>query len=368
MKKNLVLSLVLLCLQLYGGTGTLTDRSTGQTITSAFFNDIHSAIKSDFVGRNSSGVATAGQNLGTSTYPWGSIYTQLTSGHACYITTNGVITSEAALSKSRGGTGADNSSVTFPSTGTITTRDATESLSNKTLSGVKNAVVATKTTTYTATVTDYFIPVSASGGSWTLSLPAATNTGQTYVISRRDQTFANAVTVDPNGSDTVGGSATTTLNTLDETLILVADGGTNWYIQARNINSKETTWTPDLIGFGTETVVEAYWLRIGNRLRARVTYTLGTPTSVEAQCPLPVGLTTASNIATLEIAGGFARNAAYGSDAVAPIIIAEPSKAYVTYGYSRTSTAQLAKQNGDQFGTSGNTHSIWFEVPITGWN
>ena len=56
------------------GTSTLTDRSTGQTILDTFFNDIHGALNSDFVGRNSSGVATLGQNLGTNALPWGSLY------------------------------------------------------------------------------------------------------------------------------------------------------------------------------------------------------------------------------------------------------------------------------------------------------
>lgn len=53
------------------GTGTLTNRSTGQIILETFFNDIHNALNSDFVGRNSSGVATSGQNLGTTAIPWG---------------------------------------------------------------------------------------------------------------------------------------------------------------------------------------------------------------------------------------------------------------------------------------------------------
>lgn len=55
------------------GTGSLTSRSSGQVITAAFFNDFYSAFNGDFVGRNSSGVATSGQNLGTATYPWGTV-------------------------------------------------------------------------------------------------------------------------------------------------------------------------------------------------------------------------------------------------------------------------------------------------------
>lgn len=55
------------------GLGSLTNRAAGQTILDTFFNDIHSAMNGDFVGRNSSGVATAGQNLGTAALPWGII-------------------------------------------------------------------------------------------------------------------------------------------------------------------------------------------------------------------------------------------------------------------------------------------------------
>ena len=53
------------------GTNNLNNRSSGETIVQAFFNDIHTAMNSDFVGRNSSGVPTSGQSLGTAAFPWG---------------------------------------------------------------------------------------------------------------------------------------------------------------------------------------------------------------------------------------------------------------------------------------------------------
>jgi hypothetical protein len=56
------------------GTNTLTDRASGQTILDTFFNDIHTSLNGDFVGRSSGGVATSGQNLGTNALPWGSAY------------------------------------------------------------------------------------------------------------------------------------------------------------------------------------------------------------------------------------------------------------------------------------------------------
>ena len=56
------------------GTSTLTNRAAGQTILDTFFNDIHSAFNGDLVGRNTSGIATAGQNLGTNALKWGSAF------------------------------------------------------------------------------------------------------------------------------------------------------------------------------------------------------------------------------------------------------------------------------------------------------
>lgn len=54
---------------------TLTNRANGQTILDTFFNDIHSALNGDFVGRDSSGVPAVGQNLGTVALPWGVVRT-----------------------------------------------------------------------------------------------------------------------------------------------------------------------------------------------------------------------------------------------------------------------------------------------------
>lgn len=52
---------------------TLTTRAAGETITANFFNEPKSAICTEFVGRNSAGVPTAGQSLGTIGTPWGTV-------------------------------------------------------------------------------------------------------------------------------------------------------------------------------------------------------------------------------------------------------------------------------------------------------
>jgi hypothetical protein len=77
---------------------------------------------------------------------------KLASGTASHVLINdgsGVMSSEATLAKSRGGAGADMSSVTFPSTGTIVTLSATEALSNKTVS-LQDGLVGTPSLSFTA--------------------------------------------------------------------------------------------------------------------------------------------------------------------------------------------------------------------------
>jgi hypothetical protein len=56
------------------GANTLNNRAAGETILDTFFNDIHQAMNGDMVGRNTSGVPTSGQSLGTVALPWGTVY------------------------------------------------------------------------------------------------------------------------------------------------------------------------------------------------------------------------------------------------------------------------------------------------------
>lgn len=56
------------------GTNSLTNVTSG-TIEPSNINDVIDAFNEDFVGRNSSGDATSGQNLGTASIPWGTVRT-----------------------------------------------------------------------------------------------------------------------------------------------------------------------------------------------------------------------------------------------------------------------------------------------------
>lgn len=151
--------------------------------------------------------------------------------------------------------------------------------------------VTSKTTTYTATIADEYILCDTSGGAWTLTLPTAVgNKGKEFVIKYTDSNIANALTVDGNGSETIDGSTTTTLNTQGETLKIISDGS-NWEIVERKTNTSWTGYTPTFTGFGTPTGVDCEWRRVGDSIELLLRFTAGSSTAVAAEIDLPAGLT-----------------------------------------------------------------------------
>lgn len=87
--------------------------------------------------------------------------------------------------------------------------------------------VVSVTTTYTAKTNDHTIEADASGGAFSINLPAASSClGLTLNIIKIDAS-ANAVTLDPNGAETVGGVATRALATQWAELT-VQSNGVSW--------------------------------------------------------------------------------------------------------------------------------------------
>jgi hypothetical protein len=88
--------------------------------------------------------------------------------------------------------------------------------------------IVTKTTSYTATASDYCI-ICNNSGAITISLPAAGGaTGRIYVIKKISGLLKN-VTIDPNASETIESVSTWALTLQYETVVIQSDG-TNWYI------------------------------------------------------------------------------------------------------------------------------------------
>lgn len=86
--------------------------------------------------------------------------------------------------------------------------------------------VVSKTTTYTATTSDFLIKCDASGGDFTVTLPASA--GVSGLILNIKNTVSGVVTVDGNASETIDGSTTVTVNN-PSNLQIISDGS-NWIV------------------------------------------------------------------------------------------------------------------------------------------
>jgi hypothetical protein len=97
-----------------------------------------------------------------------------------------------------------------------------------------NKTVVTKTGAYTVLITDDVVLANAACGAFTLTLPtAACNSGKVFEIQKTDSNWSNAVTVDGNACETVGGVATFLLYTTGEKIRIISDGS-NWTILDHN--------------------------------------------------------------------------------------------------------------------------------------
>jgi len=94
-----------------------------------------------------------------------------------------------------------------------------------------------KTTTYTVGVVDHgkTILADATGGAFTITLPAASDAGDGFEITIiKTDASANAVTVDGDGSETINGAANHALSLRWQSATLRCDGS-NWQIKERFI-------------------------------------------------------------------------------------------------------------------------------------
>lgn len=241
------------------------------------------------------------------------------------------------------------------------------------VSNLGNLAYTTKSTTYVALTTDDVILCSASGGSWTLTLPTAVGiTGKTYVIGRTDQTLANAVTIDADGTETINGAANTKLATQGERVKLISDGA-NWQIIERYIPSSWTSFTPT----GTwiaNTTYTGYWRRVGDSIEISYSVVVsGAPTSANLYVNLPTGLTmnetkfvttdkpfgiiVVSNEGVLSYAG----TAQHGGTNTT--IYCSVNNTASTYG----STVSVTQAVPFTFATGDNVRVMVSGIPITNW-
>jgi hypothetical protein len=83
-------------------------------------------------------------------------------------------------------------------------------------------------TTHTAAVGE-FVLADASGGAFTVTLPAASGNSGEVIGVKRTNSGGNDVTVDGNASETIDGATTQAISSQYDSLIMVCDGS-NWWI------------------------------------------------------------------------------------------------------------------------------------------
>lgn len=276
--------------------------------------------------------------------------------------------SAARSTRILGGTVAASWTLTLPTAvGAIGKALFTTDASGATTWRYSDKVVTAQTGTYTVTGDETFVPCNASGGAFTVNLPAAaSHSGKRVVIKKVDATHAtNIVTIEGAGTETIDGALNTTLNSQYESVELLCDGS-NWHIIDRNIPSVWTSYTPTFTGFGTETLDHAVWRRVDDSIELQVSVTTGMPTGVECRMSLPLGLTSAgsSKIGTLSLSG----TGSYGgAGAVSLDVLMEQSVTYVTFGQQSGSTAGFSKGTGTNVFIPSTLHGIRAMVPINGW-
>lgn len=98
----------------------------------------------------------------------------------------------------------------------------------------KLTTTPTKTADYTAGPWE-LVPCDATGGSLTVTLPAAAVAGQQVSVKLAATTGTNTVTVARAGTDTIDGATSTTLTLAGEAVLLTSSGSGAWTILASHL-------------------------------------------------------------------------------------------------------------------------------------
>lgn len=232
--------------------------------------------------------------------------------------------------------------------------------------------IQTKTGAYTALTSDGLI--LCSGAAFTITLYTAVgNANRQILIKKTDATLANIITIDGDGSQTIDGATTTTLNTIGETVRLISDGS-NWIILSREIPSTSTAYTPTFTGAGTVTGIGIRWRRKGDSMVVYGGFTTGTVAASVFSLTLPSGATAdTTKIVTTNtnIMGRIWWNAlAANNDFTLILDQSQPTLLYVGMTDSSTSgrTPNAALNGATLFSSTSYIYFASWEIPISGWN
>lgn len=237
---------------------------------------------------------------------------------------------------------------------------------------IPNQAVTSKTANYTATSTDDVILCSASGGAFSITLPAAaSNTGKVLFIKKTDSS-SNIVTVDGDASETIDGTTTKKLCTQNESLKIVCDGS-NWQIVERRIPSEWVAYTPSFGGFGTAASVSFVSRRVGDSLEVLGRFTTGTVAPSAASISIGhngtdsnVTIDTAKAVAGAVVGQG-GTNAAASATYFGNLTALSQTGSAINLGCRSSTQVEVTAANGNALVGNTTFIAIKFTVPITDW-
>ena len=164
---------------------------------------------------------------------------------------------------------------TFSST--LSATAATDNASSLQVGGSVSNKITALTSNTTLTSAHNTIEAAATGGSFTITLPAASGcTGRRYAIHKNDVS-SNTVTVDGNASETIDGALTIVLGgNVGNSHLVIVSNGTGWRIEWLY---EEGTFTATGTGFTTSITSTARYTRIGKSVTLNVPQLVGTSNS-----------------------------------------------------------------------------------------
>jgi hypothetical protein len=236
--------------------------------------------------------------------------------------------------------------------------------------------VVSKASNYTVSIDDDHVLVdTASAGAFTLTLPSvSTCIGKRLIIEKTTTDF-NACTIDGDGSETIGGSATTNVCRNGEIVELLAIS-TGWKILSRksNLDTFTCTFTGTWVSNAT---YAARCTPFGGHAQFRILVSCtGAPTSSVLTLTLPSGLTIDTTRApgfsangnvigsgvAVTAGGRFKLTLLYNGPSVITVRVDYVLAAtYVNLGADVSATAPVTFANGDVLDI------ITDLLPITNW-
>lgn len=275
--------------------------------------------------------------------------------------------------------------------------DASDSNSKKKalVSDFKRLNVRSVTTTDSPVTTDDVL--LCSDASFTINLfTASTCIGKILEFVHDGVSLTQTYTIDPNDSETVDGSSTTTINTTGERLRIFSDGA-NWKKLSRDIPVVLTSYTPVVgatttaPGYGPGYTQSAHWARYGQVMEIQYNLfhnTAGTAGAGAYLFPLPssayIDTTKAlvpeilANSTLAGHRGQLVGTAYFGETSLgdanfntqAVVIVANSSSCYILgiAGSALTRSFPFSSNNATNFSDTQLYVTFTARVPIAGWN